>query len=378
MPFRAIAILRPTCAVQLLVTSSAGARPAIAARSPIDRAITGHYSPIGQGTPHCGIPRAGARRRVPSREEARCQRSDDDDDGLRPATRLVRAGRDKSITGPFVNPPVVHASTVLFENVDDMLDRRQRYVYGRRGTPTSEALEIGGQRAGGRGRHGALPVRPLGRLDARCSSCLTTGDHVLMVDCVYGPVRHFADTRAQAARASRRSISIRRSAPASRRCSTSGRTRSISNRRARSPSRCRTCRPSPPSPTRAARRSSSTTPGRRRSSSSRSTMAPICRIQAGTKYLGGHSDVHARHRRGQRDGLAAAQGDPRHPRPLPSGRTTSISRSAACARSPSASSGRWQSAPERRGLARGAAGGRRASSIRRCPAIPATRSGSAT
>ena len=58
-----------------------------------------------------------------------------------PLTQFVRAGRDKALTGPFVNPPVVHASTVLFDSVDAMLGRRQRYVYGRRGTPTSEALE---------------------------------------------------------------------------------------------------------------------------------------------------------------------------------------------------------------------------------------------
>ena len=63
------------------------------------------------------------------------------DDPLRSATQLVRAGRDPAITGPFVNPPVVHASTVLFKSVDDMLGGKQRYLYGRRGTPTSEALE---------------------------------------------------------------------------------------------------------------------------------------------------------------------------------------------------------------------------------------------
>ena len=61
---------------------------------------------------------------------------------LKPATRLVHSGRDKSIVGPFVNPPVIHASTVLFDSVDDMLHLRQRYVYGRRGTPTSDALEL--------------------------------------------------------------------------------------------------------------------------------------------------------------------------------------------------------------------------------------------
>src|SRR5690606_32953251 len=58
------------------------------------------------------------------------------------ATRLVRAGRNRSLTGPFVNPPVVHASTVLFDTIDDLLHRRQHYTYGRRGTPTTEALEL--------------------------------------------------------------------------------------------------------------------------------------------------------------------------------------------------------------------------------------------
>src|SRR5690349_6404603 len=70
--------------------------------------------------------------------------SNDTEDGKRSqniATRLVRTGRDKSLTGGFVNPPGVHASTVLFDTVDDMLHLRQRYHYGRRGTPTSDALE---------------------------------------------------------------------------------------------------------------------------------------------------------------------------------------------------------------------------------------------
>ena len=59
---------------------------------------------------------------------------------IRPATRLVRPAASKNLTGPFVNPPVVHASTVLFDTVDDMTQRRQRYTYGRSGTPTIEAL----------------------------------------------------------------------------------------------------------------------------------------------------------------------------------------------------------------------------------------------
>ena len=60
--------------------------------------------------------------------------------GVKPATRFVTGGRDPSAFHGFVNPPVVHASTVLYPTVDDYEARRGRYTYGRRGTPTSEAL----------------------------------------------------------------------------------------------------------------------------------------------------------------------------------------------------------------------------------------------
>jgi cystathionine beta-lyase len=119
--------------------------------------------------------------------------ADQDDDGLRPATRLVRAGRARDITGPFINPPVIHASTVLFDSTDAMFDRRQRYTYGRRGTPTSEALESA--ISGLEGAAGTV-LCPSGLSAASLAllALVRAGDHVLMVDNVYGPVRHFADT----------------------------------------------------------------------------------------------------------------------------------------------------------------------------------------
>ena len=112
---------------------------------------------------------------------------------IRGQTRLVRAGRDGAITGPFVNPPVIHASTVLFDSVDDMIHRRQRYTYGRRGTPTSDALEsavVSLENAAG----AVLCPSGLSAGSVALLSCLSSGDELLIVDCVYGPVRHFADT----------------------------------------------------------------------------------------------------------------------------------------------------------------------------------------
>src|SRR5579871_3866955 len=58
-----------------------------------------------------------------------------------PDTTVVNAGRDPASYHGFVNPPVYHASTVLYPAAEDYLAHRARYQYGRRGTPTTEALE---------------------------------------------------------------------------------------------------------------------------------------------------------------------------------------------------------------------------------------------
>lgn len=112
---------------------------------------------------------------------------------MKPETALVRAGRDKSITGPFVNPPVVHASTVLYNNVDDMVHHRQRYVYGRRGTPTMDALSSAMTELDGAAGTVLCPSG-LSAVSTALLACLSSGDHLLMVDCAYAPARKFAKT----------------------------------------------------------------------------------------------------------------------------------------------------------------------------------------
>ena len=118
-------------------------------------------------------------------------RNDHDQSIEKPLTRLVRSGRDHSITGPFVNPPVVHASTVLFENSDDLLSGQQRYTYGRRGTPTIEALE--GAITELEGAEGSvLCPSGLSAVSTALLTVLRSGDHLLMADNVYDPARNFA------------------------------------------------------------------------------------------------------------------------------------------------------------------------------------------
>jgi cystathionine beta-lyase len=110
----------------------------------------------------------------------------------KPATRLVHSGRERALTGPFVNPPVVHASTVLFESAEDMEHHRQRYSYGRFGTPTSDALEAAmNEMEDSEGT--ALVPSGLTAAALALLSCLSAGDRILIVDSVYGPVRRFAD-----------------------------------------------------------------------------------------------------------------------------------------------------------------------------------------
>src|SRR5688572_27001832 len=58
----------------------------------------------------------------------------------RPATEVVLAGRDPSEQHGFVNTPIYRGSTVIAPTVADFQGKKQRFVYGRRGTPTTEAL----------------------------------------------------------------------------------------------------------------------------------------------------------------------------------------------------------------------------------------------
>ncbi|WP_411380360.1 cystathionine beta-lyase [Pseudomonas sp. MPB26] len=113
-------------------------------------------------------------------------------------TRLVHAARtEKGQGGRAVNVPVTRLSTVLFDNLAQMRDARARrdservLSYGARGNPTSHALEDlvteleGGYRTRlyGTGLAAAAQV---------FLAYLRPGDHVLITDAVYSPVRKLA------------------------------------------------------------------------------------------------------------------------------------------------------------------------------------------
>jgi cystathionine beta-lyase len=114
-------------------------------------------------------------------------------------TTIVHAGRHPYQNHGIVNPPVYHASTVLFRTLDEWeaaRDARETpglVLYGRRGTPTTFAFQDAVAALEGADACIALPSG-LAAVTVPLLAYLGAGDHLLMSDSVYGPARRFADT----------------------------------------------------------------------------------------------------------------------------------------------------------------------------------------
>lgn len=119
-------------------------------------------------------------------------------------TQLAHSGNNPHDYFGFVNPPVVHASTVLFPNTATLkgsqsrqLDahgasRAQRYTYGTEATPTTDALTDAVDALEGSAGTVLVPSG-LAAVTVPLLAFASAGDHVLVVDTVYYPTRRFAD-----------------------------------------------------------------------------------------------------------------------------------------------------------------------------------------
>ncbi|WP_454279900.1 cystathionine beta-lyase [Sphingomonas sp. Marseille-Q8236] len=121
----------------------------------------------------------------------------DDDLPIKPATRLVQAGRRAEWTKGVVNVPVWRGSTVLYDNVAHMRatgagNLHEKLFYGRKGLPTQwsladalTSLEPGAE---------ATFLYPSGvaAIAAALLSVLSPGDELLLVDSAYDPTRGLA------------------------------------------------------------------------------------------------------------------------------------------------------------------------------------------
>jgi cystathionine beta-lyase len=109
-------------------------------------------------------------------------------------TRLVTSGRDTRAQKGFVNPPVVHGSTVLYPTAEDLHAHRGEFQYGRHGTPTTRALQemlmaLEGPQCAGVG----IAPSGLAAITTTLLSVLKAGDHLLVIDNVYRPSRNFCN-----------------------------------------------------------------------------------------------------------------------------------------------------------------------------------------
>lgn len=109
---------------------------------------------------------------------------------------LVKAGREHGRSAISVNPPVHRASTYLFETLGDFeLASKTPFdgpFYGRVGTPTTFAFEQAICELEG-GHRTIATASGVAAIGASLLAFLDRGDHVLVVDTVYEPVRRFCN-----------------------------------------------------------------------------------------------------------------------------------------------------------------------------------------
>jgi cystathionine beta-lyase len=118
---------------------------------------------------------------------------------MKKTTRLIQGGRIAANPPATVNLPLARASTVLFESLDALAATQRRFdagepvaTYGIVNMPQRNAFEaLVCELEGG---HRAVTVPSgLAAVAVAIMAVVKAGDHVLMVDSVYGPSRHFCD-----------------------------------------------------------------------------------------------------------------------------------------------------------------------------------------
>jgi cysteine-S-conjugate beta-lyase len=112
---------------------------------------------------------------------------------MRLNTRLVHAGRDPFAQHGFINTPIYRGSTVLFPDVETMEGLKQRYTYGTKGTPTTDALEAAWSDIAGAAGTVLVPTG-LAAITLALMTAASAGQHILVTDSAYGPTRHFCNS----------------------------------------------------------------------------------------------------------------------------------------------------------------------------------------
>ncbi|UPJ47766.1 cystathionine beta-lyase [Bradyrhizobium sp. 200] len=109
-------------------------------------------------------------------------------------TQLCHVGREPSKHAGMVNVPIYRGSTILSETLEEWESRRRNPIpsYGRFGSPLSRAFEAAICELEG-GHRSILFPSGLSACTHSLLGVLKAGDHLLISDSVYQPVRVFAD-----------------------------------------------------------------------------------------------------------------------------------------------------------------------------------------
>ena len=121
------------------------------------------------------------------------ERESGDRRSLKIRTQLASAGRRPAEQFGFVNTPIYRGSTVLFPTYADLAARTGRFSYGTQGTPTTQALEEAWSELAGAATT-VLTPSGLAAITVALLTAVKAGDHILVMDSVYRPTRHFCDT----------------------------------------------------------------------------------------------------------------------------------------------------------------------------------------
>ncbi len=115
---------------------------------------------------------------------------------MKHTTKQAHLGRDPGRHQGVVNPPVYHASTILFPTVADLqkaaAGNYPTSSYGRFGTESTRALESMLAELEG-ADHAMVTSSGVAAYTVTLLALLQAGDHLLMTDSVYDPTRRFCD-----------------------------------------------------------------------------------------------------------------------------------------------------------------------------------------
>lgn len=125
---------------------------------------------------------------------------------MKKETKIIHSGRNYKKQAGCVNPPLYQASTILFPTLEDYHAAERGvpyyeetkqgsahdYGYGINGTPTTFALQDVLRQLEG-GDECVITQSGLSAITTALLSFVESGDHILVVDTVYGPTRRFCN-----------------------------------------------------------------------------------------------------------------------------------------------------------------------------------------